>query len=274
MAYCESTWAEAKLTGVTPEEWNQSHQFLVQAPPSLIKILQAIVMEPMRDIFLLVKIHVQELEQQTLLALYRECGWPDEWRRAEFVAKWDAQKEKITDKWRRMRAAASTVGTFLLPEQLGPLLNAFDSCPRLSQIVVAFHGISRAFKLALQRLSLYTAPIQPSLVSTKTGGSDNCEALHKFDGQIASCLYCVESVRLSTHSEKDMRAMLPWLACLPALRCLQLLYENDTLENKRGAALESVINDFRVALHWVPTVTSVRYFLLRRLKNATSTGSL
>jgi hypothetical protein len=57
MAYCESTWAEAKLTGVTPEEWNQSHQFLVQAPPSLIKILQAIVMEPMRYIFLLVKIH-------------------------------------------------------------------------------------------------------------------------------------------------------------------------------------------------------------------------
>lgn len=48
-----------------------------------------------------------------MLALYRECGWPDEWRRAEFVAKWDAQKEKITDKWRRMRAAASTVGTFL-----------------------------------------------------------------------------------------------------------------------------------------------------------------
>ncbi|KAJ7498085.1 hypothetical protein B0H11DRAFT_832319 [Mycena galericulata] len=34
-------------------------------------------------------------EQETLLALYRECGWPDRWQRAEFVAKWDAARDQI-----------------------------------------------------------------------------------------------------------------------------------------------------------------------------------
>jgi hypothetical protein len=34
-------------------------------------------------------------EQNTLLALYRECGWPDDWRRAEFMAKWKTKKREI-----------------------------------------------------------------------------------------------------------------------------------------------------------------------------------
>ncbi|KAJ7081702.1 hypothetical protein C8R43DRAFT_1052695 [Mycena crocata] len=34
-------------------------------------------------------------EKMTLLNLYRECGWPDQWQRAEFVAKWEASKEEI-----------------------------------------------------------------------------------------------------------------------------------------------------------------------------------
>ncbi|KAJ7717532.1 hypothetical protein DFH07DRAFT_1068201 [Mycena maculata] len=29
-------------------------------------------------------------EQKMLLALYRECGWPNNWRRAEFISKWEA----------------------------------------------------------------------------------------------------------------------------------------------------------------------------------------
>ncbi|KAJ7498132.1 hypothetical protein B0H11DRAFT_833147 [Mycena galericulata] len=38
----------------------------------------------------------QEKEQQeTLLTLYRECGWPDNWRRAEFLVKWDAARDEI-----------------------------------------------------------------------------------------------------------------------------------------------------------------------------------
>ncbi|KAJ6481704.1 hypothetical protein C8R45DRAFT_310191 [Mycena sanguinolenta] len=46
-------------------------------------------------------------EQQALLALYRECGWPDEWRRAEFVAKWAAQSKEIAKKWRVIHEAES-----------------------------------------------------------------------------------------------------------------------------------------------------------------------
>ncbi|KAJ7248619.1 hypothetical protein B0H12DRAFT_1123471 [Mycena haematopus] len=46
-------------------------------------------------------------EQQTLLKLYREFGWPHEWRRAEFVAKWAEEKEKISERWRCIRAAES-----------------------------------------------------------------------------------------------------------------------------------------------------------------------
>ncbi|KAJ7176712.1 hypothetical protein C8R46DRAFT_1077088 [Mycena filopes] len=34
-------------------------------------------------------------EHETLLVLYRDCGWPDQWRRAEFLEKWTAQKKEI-----------------------------------------------------------------------------------------------------------------------------------------------------------------------------------
>jgi len=34
-------------------------------------------------------------EKETLLNLYRACGWPDQWRRAEFVAKWTVAKKEI-----------------------------------------------------------------------------------------------------------------------------------------------------------------------------------
>ncbi|KAF8210277.1 hypothetical protein K438DRAFT_147349 [Mycena galopus ATCC 62051] len=40
-------------------------------------------------------------EQDTLLTLYRECGWPLDWRRAEFVEKWEAQKKEIHARARR-----------------------------------------------------------------------------------------------------------------------------------------------------------------------------
>ncbi|KAF7306383.1 SWIM-type domain-containing protein [Mycena indigotica] len=33
--------------------------------------------------------------QSALLDLYRECGWPDSWRRAEFLSKWRAKKAEI-----------------------------------------------------------------------------------------------------------------------------------------------------------------------------------
>ncbi|KAJ7610265.1 hypothetical protein DFH06DRAFT_1485610 [Mycena polygramma] len=42
-------------------------------------------------------------EQEALLSLYRECGWPDEWRRADFVAKWEVQKKEIDVRWRGRR---------------------------------------------------------------------------------------------------------------------------------------------------------------------------
>ncbi|KAJ7642728.1 hypothetical protein DFH06DRAFT_605925 [Mycena polygramma] len=39
---------------------------------------------------------IQEREEkQTVLALYHECGWPDKWRRAEFMSKWEAKKKEI-----------------------------------------------------------------------------------------------------------------------------------------------------------------------------------
>lgn len=39
---------------------------------------------------------VQEYESQdTLINLYQEFGWPDQWRRAEFLAKWETKREEI-----------------------------------------------------------------------------------------------------------------------------------------------------------------------------------
>lgn len=40
-------------------------------------------------------------EHETLLTLYRECGWPDQWRRAEFLEKWTVQLEEIAARSRK-----------------------------------------------------------------------------------------------------------------------------------------------------------------------------
>ncbi|KAJ7789472.1 hypothetical protein B0H14DRAFT_242716 [Mycena olivaceomarginata] len=40
-------------------------------------------------------LNLEREEQETLLTLYRECGWPDKWRRAEFIEKWQVKKRDI-----------------------------------------------------------------------------------------------------------------------------------------------------------------------------------
>ncbi|KAJ6531980.1 hypothetical protein B0H19DRAFT_1189447 [Mycena capillaripes] len=52
-------------------------------------------------------------KQQTLLVLYRECGWPDEWRRAEFLAKWEIEARDIAARARQARELefASEIGS-------------------------------------------------------------------------------------------------------------------------------------------------------------------
>ncbi|KAJ6508940.1 hypothetical protein C8R45DRAFT_969365 [Mycena sanguinolenta] len=40
-------------------------------------------------------------EQETLLTLYRECGWPEAWRRAEFIERWEVRKEEIDNRARQ-----------------------------------------------------------------------------------------------------------------------------------------------------------------------------
>ncbi|KAJ7480042.1 hypothetical protein B0H11DRAFT_2280725 [Mycena galericulata] len=50
----------------------------------------------------------QDSEQQMLLALFRQFGWPNEWRRAEFVSKWKIAKKEVDERARealsRMRS--------------------------------------------------------------------------------------------------------------------------------------------------------------------------
>ncbi|KAJ7620979.1 hypothetical protein FB45DRAFT_132224 [Roridomyces roridus] len=43
-------------------------------------------------------------EQDTLLSLYCECGWPDNWRRAEFMAKWKDAHRDIQQRTRELLA--------------------------------------------------------------------------------------------------------------------------------------------------------------------------
>ncbi|KAJ7620991.1 hypothetical protein FB45DRAFT_870764 [Roridomyces roridus] len=43
-------------------------------------------------------------QQNTLLALYRECGWPDQWRRTEFMQKWELARERILREARAVRS--------------------------------------------------------------------------------------------------------------------------------------------------------------------------
>lgn len=143
-------------------------------------------------------------------------------------------------------------------EQLGPLLDALHPSPDLSKIVLPFNGLSRAFKLALRRLSLHTAPIQLVLDSGETEDPEEWEPLDELDRLIASCLYCVELLDISSDSEEDMRALLPWLACLPALQSLGLLRSKDDTDKGQGSSLTSVVEDFRVTLHWVPDIALVR----------------
>jgi hypothetical protein len=39
-------------------------------------------------------------EQGSILALVKECGWPDSWDRPAFVEKWDVLKEELKKRGR------------------------------------------------------------------------------------------------------------------------------------------------------------------------------
>jgi hypothetical protein len=41
-----------------------------------------------------------EDEQNSILALYKECGWPDQWDRPTFVEKWKVLEEQLTRRGR------------------------------------------------------------------------------------------------------------------------------------------------------------------------------
>ncbi|MCJ1318120.1 hypothetical protein MMC15_003447 [Xylographa vitiligo] len=41
-----------------------------------------------------------QVRQKALLNLYQECGWPDNWRREEFLTKWEKIKEDLRSKTR------------------------------------------------------------------------------------------------------------------------------------------------------------------------------
>jgi hypothetical protein len=45
-------------------------------------------------------------EKQAILALYHDCGWPDQWRRADFLAKWLVKKEEISGRIRELMEAS------------------------------------------------------------------------------------------------------------------------------------------------------------------------
>lgn len=39
-------------------------------------------------------------DQSSILALYKECGWPDRWDRHAFVEKWEVLKEELRNRGR------------------------------------------------------------------------------------------------------------------------------------------------------------------------------
>lgn len=49
-------------------------------------------------------------EQSSIWALYRECGWPDNWDRATFVMKWagfeEDLKQRMEKRIRQFRSGA------------------------------------------------------------------------------------------------------------------------------------------------------------------------
>ncbi|KAJ7624987.1 hypothetical protein DFH06DRAFT_1339775 [Mycena polygramma] len=96
--YDTAQWTEYRRVPLVPAARYFSELIRAYRSLSRLPIIRADANDPkeMRHQYYSDWRRTQEREQQqTLLSLYSECGWPDKWRRAEFVAKWEVQKDEI-----------------------------------------------------------------------------------------------------------------------------------------------------------------------------------
>ncbi|KAF7343481.1 SWIM-type domain-containing protein [Mycena venus] len=103
--WVKARWTEYRRAALVPAARYFEEVIYAYRSLSRLPVIKADYNDPNDNNFL--STDEEREEQQTLLTLYHECGWPDEWRREEFVAKWDAKKEEIVEKWRRLRAEHS-----------------------------------------------------------------------------------------------------------------------------------------------------------------------
>ncbi|KAJ6479550.1 hypothetical protein C8R47DRAFT_1219097 [Mycena vitilis] len=108
-------------------------------------------------------------------------------------------------------------------DDLIPLLNSF-SWPGCCFIGIPFDPLNAdasAFRRVLRRLSQHTSRMKlylrgPQLMSLW----DSSKSLGDEDRLIANALDCVGSLVVEGGTVDEMRSLIPWISCLPRLRCL------------------------------------------------------
>ncbi|KAJ7185484.1 hypothetical protein C8R46DRAFT_1185205 [Mycena filopes] len=155
------SWTEYRRTTLVPA----AHYFaeVIYAYRSLhrLPIVGADTNDPQRPLYDVDHpqhgwIGIQEREEhQTLLALYRECGWPDQWRRAEFIEKWTLRKEAIEA---RIREAIAL--SYLEGDSQSPNTTCDISCLRrfLKPLAKLSHAGASILFNATRMISQYLIP--------------------------------------------------------------------------------------------------------------------
>ncbi|KAJ7498134.1 hypothetical protein B0H11DRAFT_833178 [Mycena galericulata] len=94
----ESEWTEYRRAPLVPAAHYFSELIYAYRSLSRLPVMDADRNDPRETRYRTSpawRVNQEKEEMQTLLALYSECGWPNRWRRAEFVSKWDVARRDI-----------------------------------------------------------------------------------------------------------------------------------------------------------------------------------
>ncbi|KAF8208300.1 hypothetical protein K438DRAFT_1755000 [Mycena galopus ATCC 62051] len=103
----QASWTEYRRAPLVPAARYFSELIHAYHSLSRLPVIEAEYSDPLEDLSRDYCPEETQEKQQALLTLYRECGWPHEWRRAEFLAKWIAQEKEIEQKWWAIRESKS-----------------------------------------------------------------------------------------------------------------------------------------------------------------------
>ncbi|KAJ6569530.1 hypothetical protein B0H19DRAFT_697702 [Mycena capillaripes] len=98
----QATWTEYRRAPLVPAVRYFSDLIYAYTSLSRLPIMSPDRNDPKEDRYRWLTEQEREM-WSTLLTLYRECGWPNEWQRAEFLTKWEAKEKELAARARTMQ---------------------------------------------------------------------------------------------------------------------------------------------------------------------------